>query len=218
MVTVKDQSKYTMNKGFSSDQEILIKANLGDLWDVFVDRNIKSIAYFLVNTNSEKEVNEIFRRLNIGGVTLTQLELILGKVKAKYPNYEEELWDLSVEIENASGGFKFASSEILQFLYLTIFGTIKVEEDRVKSGYVDEFHKCLNESRIALKEYFENYLWGLLKINHSSIVPRRLAMLPIAVYLANRKAKSHAFEIKRLGLILTSAGSNENDQKSMHVT
>jgi hypothetical protein len=191
------ESKYTTNKGFNADQEILVKANLGDLWDVFVDRNIKSIAYFLVITNSEKEVNEIFRRLNVGGVTLTQLELILGKVKAKYSNYEEELWDLSVEIENASGGFKFTSSEILQFLYLTVFGTIKVEEDRVKSGYIDEFYRCLHESRIGLKEFFENYLWGLLKINHSSIVPRRLAMLPIVVYLTNRKVKGHAFEIKR---------------------
>lgn len=191
------ESLYTADKGFSTDQEILIKANLGDLWDVFVDRNIKSIAYFLVITNSEKEVNEVFRRLNIGGITLTQLELILGKVKAKYSNYEEQLWDLSVEIENASGGFKFTSSEILQFFYLTVFGTIKVEEERVKSTYVDQFYKCLEASKFALREFFENYLWGLLKINHSSIVPRRLAMLPIAVYLANRKVQGHAFEIKR---------------------
>lgn len=191
------ESKYTVGRGFSDDQEILIKANLADLWDVFVDRNIKSIAYFLVVTNSESEVNEIFRRLNIGGITLTQLELILGKVKAKYPNYEEQLWDLSVAIENASGGFKFTSSEILQFFYLTVFGTIKVEENRVKSTCVDEFYNCLNGSKIALKEYFENYLWGLLKINHTSIVPRRLAMLPIMVYLVNLKAKTHPFEIKR---------------------
>jgi len=191
------ESHYTTDKRFSDEQELLVKANLGDLWDVFVDRNIKSIAYFLVITNSEKEVNEVFRRLNIGGIILTQIELILGKIKAHYSNYEEGLWGLSVKIEEASGGFKFTSSEILQFFYLMVFDTIKVEDGRVKNTHIDEFYKCLTESKSVLIQFFENYLWGLLKINHSSIVPRRLAMLPILVYLANRKAKGYTFEIKK---------------------
>jgi len=188
---------YTNNKGFSQNQELLVKANLGDLWDVFVDRNIRSIAYFLVISNSEKEVNEIFRRLNIGGVTLTQIELILGKIKAKYSNYEEQLWETSIDIKGASGGFEFTSSEILQFMYLLVFGTIKVEEYRVKVSHVQNFYHFLTNSKIILREFFENYLWGLLKINHRSIIPRRLAMLPIAVYLFNRKVQGHAFEIKK---------------------
>ena len=50
--------------------EILIRANLAALWDIFVDTNEKSIAYFPVKGEDETVVNEVFRRLNTGGIAL----------------------------------------------------------------------------------------------------------------------------------------------------
>jgi hypothetical protein len=51
--------------------EILIRTNLDALWDIFVDTNKKSIAYFSVEGEDETVVNEVFRRLNTGGIALT---------------------------------------------------------------------------------------------------------------------------------------------------
>jgi hypothetical protein len=193
------ETKYLSGNDLNEDQQLLVRTNIGALWDVFVDRNIKSIAYFPVVTNSEKEVNEIFLRLNTGGITLTQVELVLAKIKAKYSDYEEKLWAISSAIKRATGdGFEFTSADVLQFFYLLVFETVKVEGDRVETKEVEKFHEMLDGASASLLEYFENYLWGQLKINHGSIVRRRLAMLPTILYLAKLKGHGYSFEIKKL--------------------
>lgn len=195
---VKLEAKYADHQNFTANQRILVKANIGDLWDVFVDSNVKSVAYFSVKTNSENEVNEVFRRLNTGGITLTQIEMVLAKVKAKYSDYEEQLWKISSEIKDVSGGCSFTSADVLQFFYLLVLGTTKVDETRVKEEQIEKFHEHLTNSRSALREFFECYLYGQMKINHVSIIPRGLARLPIPVYLSGRKNGGYDFEIKRL--------------------
>lgn len=192
------ENRYIKGKNLTDDQELLIKTNLKHLWDVFVERVIKSIAYFLVNSNDEKEVNEIFRRLNTGGIMLTQIEMVLSKIKAKYSDYEESLWEISSKISEKTGGFLFTSAEILQYFYLLVFDTIKVEESRIKTHHIEEFSKHLASSAASLIEFFDGYLWGQLKINHTSIIPRRPAIFPIAIYLSSRKSNGHTYEIKRL--------------------
>jgi hypothetical protein len=195
---VRLEDKFTSKGNLSVDQKLLVKTNLSALWDVFVDRNVKSVAYFSVITNNENEVNEVFRRLNTGGITLTQIEMVLAKLKARYSDYEEKLWEISNEIKDSAGGFGFSSAEVLQFFYVLVLGTTTVNEARVNSDHVAQFHERLTNSRPALREFFENYLFGQLKINHASIVPRGLARLPIPVFLAARKDGGYAFEIKRL--------------------
>ena len=46
---------------------------------------------------------------------------------------------------------------------------------------------------------FSGYLNGLFKINHASILPRWLAVLPIAAYLTWRKRKGDEWRIRALG-------------------
>jgi hypothetical protein len=84
--------------------EILIKTNLTALWDIFVDTNEKSIAYFPVRGGDEADVNEVFRRLNIGGIALTEVELVFGEIKKRDYGYEERIWDLSSKIEQKATG------------------------------------------------------------------------------------------------------------------
>lgn len=95
----------------------LVRRNLGAIWDIFIDTNIKSIAYFSVKADTPAVVNEVFRRLNTGGVALTELELVLSDIKAVQSDYEEDLWALSERIAKQSGGIVFTSASILQFFY-----------------------------------------------------------------------------------------------------
>ena len=46
------------------------------------------------------------------------------------------------------------------------------------------------EHQDALVELFESYLRGLFQINHASIVPRWLAVLPLVVYLTALKGQA----------------------------
>lgn len=196
------EDKYTSDSPLDKAQELQIKTNITALWEVFVDRNVKSIAYFSVITHDESEVNEVFRRLNTGGIMLTQIEMVLAKLKAQHPDYEEKLWEISSEISKATGGYTFSSAEVLQFFYVLVLGSTRVDENRVNAKHIPEFHKHLTDSRPALREFFENYLWWQLKINNASIIPRGLALLPLAVYLAALKAGGHDFEIKRIDALV----------------
>ncbi len=178
--------------------QILIRENVSALWDIFVDTNVKSIAYFCVKAETSDEVNEIFRRLNTGGVSLTQLELVLGKIKAVHSDYEEKLWGFSERIANLSGGIAFLSTSILQYFHLLIKNTIQVDERRIEKGDIQLFEDVLQEDSAPLIEVFSAYLKGLLNINHSSIVPRWLAVLPIPAYLTERRRNGHEWRIRAL--------------------
>ena len=178
------------------ETEELIETNLSDLWNIFVDTNIKSIAFFAVKAEDETQVNEVFRRLNTGGVALTQVELVLGKLKELDPNYEEKLWKLSEDIQKRSG-IEFSTAQILQFFHLTQKGTSRIDEARVSNEDARALLAALDD-RESLVELFEGYLWGLFKINHGSIVPRWLAVLPLAVYLTSLKRAGRKWRIREL--------------------
>lgn len=192
------EDRALVGAGDNRDTKILVRKNLSALWDIFVDVNIKSIAYFSVKADTPKEVNEVFRRLNTGGVALTQLELVLGKIKAVQSNYEEKLWALSDAIARKSGGIEFTSAAILQFFHLLVKNTIRIDEDRLESGDIQAFQDVLQNDTEPLIEVFSGYLRGLFNINHASIVPRWLAVLPIAAYLTARKRNRHEWRIRAL--------------------
>jgi hypothetical protein len=176
--------------------ELLVRTNLASLWDIFVDTNVKSIAYFSVKAEDEAPVNEVFRRLNIGGIPLTQIELVLGEIKKHEPSYEEKLWKLSEEIAKRSN-IEFSSAEILQFFHLMEKDTTRIDASRFADNDATSFLTALN-NQDALIELFEGYLWGLFKINHASIVPRWRAVLPLAAYLTALKKAGRKWKVKEL--------------------
>lgn len=178
---LKDQ--FSSEGSYSKEEALTVKANLDKLWSIFVQDNTKSLAYFSVCSDSDREVNEIFRRLNTGGVPLTQIELVLSKIKLKYSSFEEDLEALSYDIYAVSH-IEFSAAEIMQFIFIMVFGTPRVDVDRVKASDVDVFKDKLVEIVEPLKDFFEGYLLGLLNINDRCIIPRSLALLPIIAYLA----------------------------------
>lgn len=181
------------------DKEMVVRENFSALWDIFVETNIKSIAYFSVQAETPAEVNEVFRRLNTGGIALTQLELVLSKIKAVQSDYEEGLWKLSERIKSTSGGIEFSSTDILQFFHLLVKKTIRIDEDRLGASDISTFQNALEGDADPLVEVFQGYLAGLFRINHASIVPRWLAVLPIAAFLAARKQAKHEWRVVALG-------------------
>ncbi len=68
----------------------------------------------------------------------------------------------------------------------------------MESKDVAAFQKALADDSDAMVEVFQGYLAGLFNINHASIVPRWLAVLPIASFLAARKRGGHEWRIRAL--------------------
>ena len=121
---------------------------------------------------------------------------MFGEINKLDPTYEEKFWALSDEIRQRSGGIEFSSGQILQFFHLVEKGTTKIPSSLV-GGDAGRLLSALADQG-ALVELFESYLWGLFRINHASIVPRWLAVLPLAVYITALKRAGMRWRIKDL--------------------
>ena len=76
--------------------------------------------------------------------------------------------------------------------------TIRIDEGRLEASDIKAFQDVLQKDTAPLIELFSGYLKGLLNINNASIVPRWLAVLPIAAYLTERKRNNHSWHIRDL--------------------
>lgn len=177
---------YSRNEqGCSEQDKMHIEVNVDRLWPTFVSNEKQTLAYFSIQESTpERKVNEIFERLNTGGMALSQADILLSRIKATYYDFEEQLQSASKEIkEKTGGGFAFSAYNILQLLFLLIQETTRVDPKKINDKDIPLFEKTWKELRPALISFFSEYLWGRFKINNSSIIPKHLAMLPLAVYI-----------------------------------
>jgi uncharacterized protein with ParB-like and HNH nuclease domain len=182
----------------SSEHRKTIKKNLKQLWKIYVETDKTSLAYFKIpSSSSEQEVNEIFERLNTGGMALSQADLLFSRIKGNNENYDfEEKLQLSAKaIYDITGkGYLFNAYSILQLLNLTVKGRVRVDPKIVKDDELSKFTEEWTLLKDSLHSYFTDYIWGQFKINNNSIIPRKLALLPMMVYFYEIYKKGYKFK------------------------
>jgi hypothetical protein len=167
----------------SDDDKNLIEDNLDELWKVFVDKDKKSLAYFPISYSDESMVNEIFQRLNMGGVSLSQADLLFSRIKEIHYDFEEKLQGFSRKIYNNTGkGYLFDAYNILQSIYLISKDSVRVDPKKVNKKELNGFNEIWGKLETPLHDFFVDFIWGQFKINNNSIIPKKLALLPIIVY------------------------------------
>lgn len=165
------------------DKEIIIEKNTDLLWDIFVKKNEKSIAYFPVDSPDETTVNEIFQRLNTGGVPLSQSDLLLSKIKEKKHDFEEEIQYFTRDIFQKTQGYSINTDQILQLLNLIIRGGTRIDPNKTTPVNIDLFIQEWPKMKKAVEEFYTNFLFDSFKINNQAIVPRKLAVYPLIIFL-----------------------------------
>ena len=191
------KSVFQLNDNINDKEEELIEKNIDILWDIFVKTETKSLAYFPIQSSSEREVNEIFERLNTGGMALSQADLLFSRIKGYEKNYDfEERLQLSAKtIYDTTGkGYLFSAYSILQLLNLIVKGRVRVDPKSVKDDELSQFTEEWINLEESLHSYFTDYIWGQFKINNDSIVPRKLALLPMIVYFYEIYKKGYKFK------------------------
>jgi len=163
----------------SAEDEILIEKNFESLWKIFVETETKSLAYFPVREIDDRKVNDIFQRLNTGGIPLTQAELLLSRIKEDKDSYdfEEQLQEVSKLIYDVTGkGYLFDPYSILQTLNLLVKETTRVDSRKIKSEEdIGKFKTIWKDLRKPLISFFADFMWGQFKINNTAIVPNTTA-------------------------------------------
>lgn len=175
--------------------EEIVCSNLGQLWKIFVETDKKSLSYFPISTTQESEVNEIFERLNSGGIALSLSDLLFSKIKGKNPFFEENLQNSSKTIYNKSGkGYTFNAYNILQLINLIVKSQVRVDPKKVKDSDIEKFNETWIKLEKPLESFFTDFIWGQFKINNASIIPRKITLLPIIVYFYEIYNKGFEFK------------------------
>jgi uncharacterized protein with ParB-like and HNH nuclease domain len=200
-----DKTNFRMNLiselKLSLEEKIIIENNIDKLWDVFVSNNNKSLAFFKIQSTDEDEVNEIFERLNSGGMALSLSDLLFSKIKGEktsnssYYDFEEKLQLASKSIFSATGnGYSFGAYNILQLLNLIVKGRVRVDPKVVKPDELLSFPSVWEDLKKPMNDFFIQYLWGQFKINNASIIPRKITLLPIMLYFYEIYKKGFEFK------------------------
>lgn len=195
------RSKVLNGQTLSDEQRMLVEMNLDRLWSVFVERENRSIAYFPVKSGDSAAVNEVFRRLNTGGIPLTQLEMVLAKIKEHSPYFEEMLWDLTSQIKEATGGiqgYEFSAHEIVQLIYLLVFQTTRVDESRVNDNNISQMLEMFSHVQKVLPEFFKYFIYEGFHINAKWLIIRQQALLPLLVYSVTLERKGYKWKVEQI--------------------
>ena len=141
---------------------------------------------------------EISLREDIGDAQLIQLELVLSKVKAEAIFFEEDLWNVTREIKEATDGYEFRAYEIMHLIYLLVFKTTKVDESRVNKENVVNLIKMLDSVRVVLPHFFKYFFYEGFHINAKWLVLRQQAILPMIVYCVTLYRQGYKWELYKI--------------------
>ena len=184
-IDLRDEIKLkTENK----EEQKLIEKNLDKLYDVF--SNIKhkspSISVFEIKGVTDNEVNEIFQRLNMGGVQLSNADLLFSRIKEVSPQFESDIIEFTKKLSKDDNP-TISAYDILQVINIIIKGRTKIDPEFSKgsAGKSERelYVKCWEDLKIPLKETMVRYLSNHLNINRLQIVPRKMPLLSLIVYM-----------------------------------
>lgn len=166
----------------------LIEENLDNLYDIFADINYKSpsISVFEIKGVTDYEVNEIFQRLNMGGVQLSNADLLFSRIKEISPRFESGIIDFTKKLSEGDNP-SISAYDILQVINIIVKGRTKIDPEFSKGNKGKEerksFVQCWEDLKIPLNEVMTRYLSSRLNINRIQIMPRKMPLLALIVYM-----------------------------------
>ncbi|GEM_PF-329371 len=186
-----DSDKRQLRNDFkkkTEDEEVRdrIEGNLDNLFDVFASRKSSSISVFEIKGVTDNEVNEIFQRLNMGGVQLSNADLLFSRIKEVAPLFESDIIAFTKELEK--GGYATISAyDVLQIINIIVKSRTKIDPEFAKGANGKrergEFVQCWNNLKTPLQDTMVRYLSNHLNINRLQIVPRKMPLLALIVYM-----------------------------------
>ena len=177
--------KTTIRREFeqkTDDDEVRerIDENLDTLWGVFVGDEVGSLAYFSIKSDTEAQVNEIFERLNTGGMSLTKADLLFSRIKSPYPDFEAELMEFSKKLFSRCK-IGLDSYDILQLLHIIVKRRSRIDE-KVTTDQIEGFKDTWNEIQLSLNALFDDYLVNRFHFSHPSLIKSKNPILVLAVF------------------------------------
>lgn len=175
------------------DEEIKaqIEVNLDQLWNIFVESNVNSLAYFSIQSENEDKVNEIFERLNTGGIPLSKADLLFYRIKGPYPNFESEIMNYCKRLTTRTH-LGIESYDVLQILNLIVRGRSRID-DNVTKEQIELFKNEWDHFQYPMDALFDDYLRAHLHISHMAIIRNKMPLLVLAVFFHEFYKAGHKY-------------------------
>ena len=160
--------------------------NIDHLWNLFNKENNQICGYFEMPAGlTAEDVQEIFVRLNTGGVVPSQADLVFSMIHVKHFDFQQQIRHALGEIRDASQ-IDVRDDDILQLLFYLTYKTTRVDFTRLsRAEDIDGFRKALESSIEPIKAFYKRFLFDDFRINTTSIYRSQLALLPLLLYFCH---------------------------------
>lgn len=166
----------------NDDQITIIQKNIDKLWKLFNDRTNQVCGYFTIpNELSGTDVQEIFVRLNTGGVQPTQADLVFSMIHVQNYDFQSRVQDIVDEIWSTTR-IDLTIYDVLQILYFIQYQNPRIDLDRVRKREASDLTQLLNSAEQTLKAFYKRFLHDEFMINSSSLYRSQIALLPLLFY------------------------------------
>lgn len=171
----------------TKDQKKLIERRLDKLFDVFVNKDYKVLAYYQLSQDfTEDQVNEVFQRINSGGVPLSGADLLFSRIKQEFFSFEEDTLRLAKSIKELTSGYDVSHYFILLILNVIIKKTTRIDATKVRKDEISKYKTIFDNLKTVIQDFFQQFIFNTYKINNASIIVRGNAMIPMIIYAYHR--------------------------------
>ena len=171
-----------LSDNHSEDQTDIAEKNIDKLWKLFNDEENRICGYFTIQPSfSKSDVQEIFVRLNTGGVPPSQADLVFSLIHVEYYDFQERVQEVVADIQTGTN-IELEIYDILQFIYFIKYNTPRVDSGRIKSNEIEEFQDILRKAIDPMKTFYKRFLHDEFQINNISEYRSQLALLPLLLY------------------------------------
>jgi uncharacterized protein with ParB-like and HNH nuclease domain len=176
--------KLKSSKSDLTKEEILrAKSNLKQLWKLLIDTDTKLLSYYPLQKDlDEKEVLDIFKRINTTGMELTKSEILFSEIKRIQFDFEEQIWKTNSRIKKLTNGFCSTPDRILQILNLIVKGTIRVDPERTDESELKDYTEAWSRLESPLTEFAYDFMYREFKLTDEEILGSKQAIVPLIIY------------------------------------
>jgi hypothetical protein len=169
------------------EQKREIEKRLDKLFDVFVNRDYKVLAYYQLKQEfNEDQVNEVFQRINSGGVPLSGADLLFSRIKQRFYSFEEDTLRLAKNIKELTAGYEVSHYFILLIINVILKKTIRIDASKVKKEEISRFKTVFDKLKTAIQDFYQQFIFNTYNINNASIIIRGNALIPLIIYVYYR--------------------------------
>lgn len=174
----------------STEAISIVEYNIDILWKLFNDEENEICGYFSIPSSIKpNEIQEIFVRLNTGGVLLSQAELLFSMIHVSHYDFQERVRFTANEIKNSTG-IEIDAYHIIQLIYYIKFSTTKIDINRIAKDEIKSFTDIFKDIKEPLKIFYKRFLHDEFQINSDSLLNSHIALLPMIYYFTHHKIQN----------------------------